>query len=156
LAAAWWPVALSDEVRTAPIAARAGDREVAVFRDRQGFVHALDDRCPHRRLPLSLGRVTDDGFLQCGYHGWCWDGDDGRCVKIPGYRPEERVPSKFVVGAFPVAERSGHVLVWIGEDAEGGVPPPPQLAPPRRTGAAVFGRRVARRLARAGFRSVRS
>ncbi len=60
-----------------------------MYRDSVGTVRALANRCPHRRLPLSMGRVIPDG-LQCGYHGWTFDGATGRCTLIPNFQPEEK------------------------------------------------------------------
>jgi phenylpropionate dioxygenase-like ring-hydroxylating dioxygenase large terminal subunit len=90
---AWWPIAFSDQVRRHPKPFRLGWQRFAVYRDLTGVVRAVDDACPHRRLPSSMGRITEDGYLQCAYHGWCCDGETGRCTAIPNLRQDERVPS---------------------------------------------------------------
>ena len=59
-----------------------------------GLALALEDRCPHRRVPLSLGEVKD-GRLQCGYHGWTFDGASGACTAIPHLTADERVPARY-------------------------------------------------------------
>ena len=89
-----------------------------LFRDAAGTAHALVDRCPHRNVPLSLGRVQRDGTLQCAYHGWRFDGA-GRCTAVPA-RSESAVA---VVGssprdaeARPVRERDGIVWLWGADD----------------------------------------
>ena len=41
---------------------------MVLYRDGNGAVAALEDFCPHRGAPLSLGFVRD-GQLVCGYHG---------------------------------------------------------------------------------------
>jgi len=41
------------------------------------------DKCPHRLVPLSEGRVNERGEIECGYHGWTFDGTSGRCTSIP-------------------------------------------------------------------------
>ena len=64
--------------------------DLVFFRMSSGEVAALQDRCPHKLLPLSKGRVIDDE-IECGYHGSVF-GADGRCKKIPG---QPRVPAKF-------------------------------------------------------------
>ena len=49
----------------------------------ESFVAMLDE-CPHKKVALSEGRVTEcSGYIQCSYHGWTFDGTDGRCVEIP-------------------------------------------------------------------------
>ena len=50
-----------------------------------GKAAALYDVCPHRRVPLSAGRVTSGpggDVLECGYHGWSYD-RQGACARIP-------------------------------------------------------------------------
>ncbi|NEE54936.1 Rieske (2Fe-2S) protein, partial [Streptomyces sp. SID8455] len=61
----WYPVALSRGVRSGRVAATAfaGER-IALFRGRSGAVHALEDRCAHRQVPLSMG-VVDGETLRC-------------------------------------------------------------------------------------------
>ncbi|MGD1885296.1 MAG: Rieske 2Fe-2S domain-containing protein [Paracoccaceae bacterium] len=82
------------------------------FRDSGGTLHALEDRCPHRLLPLSKGKLIDDA-IQCGYHGMTFDGS-GTCVRVPG---QTNTPKSANVPAFPVEERHGIVWVWMGDPA---------------------------------------
>ena len=44
------------------------DLNIAVFRLVDGRMFAVEDRCPHRFAPLSLGRIEGDD-LRCMYHG---------------------------------------------------------------------------------------
>jgi phenylpropionate dioxygenase-like ring-hydroxylating dioxygenase large terminal subunit len=78
----WYPVAPSARLSRKPRSATLMGTPLAVFRSASG-VAALVDRCPHRNVPLSMGRVTTDGVLECGYHGWCFDGA-GSCTSVPG------------------------------------------------------------------------
>ncbi|MCF1592564.1 Rieske 2Fe-2S domain-containing protein [Streptomyces muensis] len=107
---AWWPIAHGDEIGRHPRAFRIGTRDLAVYRDLQGVVRAVDDSCPHRRLPLSMGRITEDGHLQCAYHGWCFDGATGQCTAIPNLSRTERVPRGIKVAAFTTAENLADAL----------------------------------------------
>src|SRR5206468_937798 len=68
----------------------------------------LLDRCPHRNAPLSMGRVHR-GALQCGYHGWCFDGA-GTCVAIPGLDGD--VTERRGVSSHAACERDGMVWFW--------------------------------------------
>ena len=87
--------------------------DLVLFRDADGVAHALLDRCPHRGVPLSFGRVHQ-GTLQCGYHGWRFDGA-GTCVAIPGLASE---PPASCVTAYPVVEQQGFVWVWMDPETE--------------------------------------
>ncbi len=107
----WHPVARSVDLRARPIGARVGDAEVVVFRGADGRLGALDDRCPHRGMRLSLGEVQPDGCLACPYHGWAFAPDGaGRVPATPGLTP--RAP------AWDVVERDGAVWVKRGGPAD--------------------------------------
>jgi phenylpropionate dioxygenase-like ring-hydroxylating dioxygenase large terminal subunit len=80
------------------------------FRTREGKVSAFDDRCPHRRMPLSLGRITEDDKLICAYHGLTFD-KEGTCVHVPGQPSTHGI----CVRSYPVVERWGFVWIWMGE-----------------------------------------
>jgi vanillate monooxygenase len=85
--------------------------KMAFFHGPDGRVSAVEDFCPHRGAPLSLGKVCD-GKLQCGYHGLMM-GSDGKAVEMP----MQRVRGFPAIKAFPVVERYGFVWVWPGDPA---------------------------------------
>lgn len=118
--ARWMPVALSEQVSgRAALAVICMEQPLVLFRDASGAVCAMEDRCAHRRAPLSLGRVTPDGRLQCAYHGWTYDGATGACVAIPNLSASERVPAHYAAHAYKTLERDG--FIWAcARDA----PPP--------------------------------
>ena len=117
-AASWWSLARSEEVTDKkPLAADIGDQPVVLWRDAQGIARALEDRCPHRRAPLSLGCVRKDGLLQCGYHGWSYEGATGRLAEIPNMKSEQRFPRHYKAQNFAVAESGGFVRVCLDADA---------------------------------------
>jgi phenylpropionate dioxygenase-like ring-hydroxylating dioxygenase large terminal subunit len=84
---------------------------VVLFRDGTGAAQALLDRCPHRNAPLSMGRVQKNGLLECGYHGWRFDGG-GHCVGVPGLEQSRGRDAVW----YPVIEQDGFVWIW-GEPA---------------------------------------
>ena len=87
--------------------------DLLVFRLANGELRVLDDRCSHRAAPLSCGRREADG-VRCLYHGLRFD-SEGTCVEIPG---QDRVPGRLAVRRYPVVEREGWVLVWMGPSAD--------------------------------------
>ena len=64
----WHPVALCEDVVRQPLAATLLERDLVLWRDATGTVHAWADQCPHRGARLSIGQVVD-GRLECAYHG---------------------------------------------------------------------------------------
>jgi nitrite reductase/ring-hydroxylating ferredoxin subunit len=121
MAEPWWAIARSEEVTTAkPITVDIGDQPIVLWRDHDGHVHALEDRCPHRRAPLSLGCVLDNGMIQCGYHGWTFDGATGHLKNIPNLKSDAKFPPLYKAAAFAVAEAAGFVRVCL--DAKAAAP----------------------------------
>jgi phenylpropionate dioxygenase-like ring-hydroxylating dioxygenase large terminal subunit len=110
---AWWyPACRSSDLGARPVAVTLMDRPLVVFRDAGGAPAALLDRCPHRNYPLSLGRVTGAGTLECGYHGWRFDGG-GDCVCVPGLAAGPAAPSgSRRVATHAATESEGMVWVW--------------------------------------------
>lgn len=126
LHAAWYALALSEEVGARPLKRTLYGAPIALFRDKAGVVGALQDRCPHRSVPLSGGEVVD-GCLQCPYHGWRFAAD-GRCVEVPGLLRAGGDEARSAA-VHPVREREGVVWVW-GEANGTPVGEPRSLAPP--------------------------
>ncbi|MFM6854585.1 MAG: Rieske 2Fe-2S domain-containing protein, partial [Sphingopyxis sp.] len=81
LARGWHPVAYLADVGRAPMAVKLMGHPLVVFRDGDA-VGVLEDRCPHRNVPLSSGRCVD-GQIECPYHGWRFD-TQGQCRLVPG------------------------------------------------------------------------
>lgn len=103
---AGWSSEFGDELQRVTML----EQHLVMYRTSSGEVVALNDRCPHRLLPLSKGkRIGDD--IQCGYHGMTFD-CAGKCVRIPG---QDNVPSTAYVESYPVIEKNAIVFVWMGE-----------------------------------------
>ncbi|HWP18424.1 MAG TPA: aromatic ring-hydroxylating dioxygenase subunit alpha [Burkholderiaceae bacterium] len=109
---AWYVACTPDEIDGKPLGRRVCGEKMVFFRGPEGRVAAVEDYCPHRGAPLSLGRVVD-GKLMCGYHGLEM-GCDGRTVAMPG----QRVRGFPCIRSFPAVERHGFVWVWPGDPAE--------------------------------------
>ena len=110
----WYVIAFSHEVQPGrPFARKCMDEPILLFRDVDGQVAALYDRCPHRAVPLSQGRVLDHA-VECAYHGFQFD-RTGRCVLIP---TEQRVPASVSTRSYPVVEQMQFVWIWMGDPAK--------------------------------------
>jgi renierapurpurin 18,18'-hydroxylase len=109
----WYPVATSRDVRKKKThsATFAGER-IALYRGDSGTVYALEDRCAHRQIPLSMGVVEGD-VLRCCYHAWAYRGD-GRISQIP-YLPRGAGRPPRGVRGYPVREAYGLVFVFPGD-----------------------------------------
>ena len=100
----WYVAAYDRELKDGgPLGRTLLGEPVVMFRDSRGRAIALEDRCCHRHLPLSLGQVTGDR-VQCGYHGLEFDAT-GACVAVPG---QSKVPPGAAdPKAFPLVEKYG-------------------------------------------------
>ncbi len=107
---AWYAAGWSEEIVEAPLARRILDDPVVLFRGASGAAAALDDCCPHRMAPLSLGEVEGD-HLRCGYHGLLFD-CAGACVEVPG---QANVPRWAKVHRYPLVERWRLAWIWMGD-----------------------------------------
>src|SRR5690349_7791877 len=123
----WYAVALAREVTTEPRAVTILGRHLAIWRDGEGRVVALPDRCSHRNAPLSYGQVQD-GCLVCPYHGWTFDGR-GACVLVPSAGPDAAIPPRAHLQPHHCVERYGLVWVCPGEPGAG-IPEMPGEADP--------------------------
>jgi phenylpropionate dioxygenase-like ring-hydroxylating dioxygenase large terminal subunit len=115
----WYIAAESRQLGRRPLARTLFGEPLVLFRDGAGRPAALLDRCAHRNMALSAGRVVD-GCVECPYHGWRYDAA-GRCTAIPARcagSPAIRVPGP---RAYPAVEQDGYVWVCPG----GGAPATP-------------------------------
>jgi vanillate monooxygenase len=109
----YWYVAATDaEVGRQPLARMILGEPVVLFRTEAGAPVAFEDRCAHRHLPLSMGKLVGDA-LQCHYHGLQF-GIDGRCIRIPG---QDHIPKAARVRTYPVVERYHWLWIWMGDPA---------------------------------------
>lgn len=125
---AWYVACESSTLRGKPLSVVVLGQPLVLFRGSNATAHALLDRCAHRNVPLSLGEVVS-GQLQCGYHGWRYDGS-GICRHVPGLCGESEGPARRVLG-FPCLEKDGYVWVWMDPESEADSEPwgLPELGP---------------------------
>lgn len=105
----WYVACTPDEFTDKPLGRQICGERIVFYRGTEGQVAAVEDFCPHRGAPLSLGYV-EDGLLVCGYHGLQM-GCDGKTVAMPG----QRVKGFPCIRNYPVIERHGFVWVWTGD-----------------------------------------
>ncbi|MDG2615796.1 aromatic ring-hydroxylating dioxygenase subunit alpha [Thermoleptolyngbya sichuanensis XZ-Cy5] len=108
----WYVVARSVDLPIGAVGrSRLLDTGIVLWRSADGAVQAWRDRCPHRSVQLSKGRVAGDRLV-CPYHGLAFD-PTGRCVLVPahpGYTP----PPQSHAETYAVQERYGLVYVCLG------------------------------------------
>jgi len=100
----WHPVLDSRELTAhRPAGIKLADCDIALFRAKNGRLGAIEDKCAHRRMKLSLGRVQRERLV-CPYHGWSYD-----CT---GQGESPSAPKLHAcVTSYDAAESSG--VIWV-------------------------------------------
>lgn len=106
----WYVAAFSYEIAATPLARTLLGIPVVLYRTPDGAVVAMLDRCPHRGMPLSTGKVVEDR-LRCPYHGLEF-APSGRCARMPN---DEKIPSAMKVETYPTIERWELIWIWLGD-----------------------------------------
>ena len=106
----WYVCATAAELGRALLPRTILGEPLLFYRTEAGAPVAMEDRCPHRRAPLSMGKLVGD-VVQCPYHGMEF-GADGKCLRVPG---QTSIPPRLKARTYPVAERHGWIWVWMGE-----------------------------------------
>jgi phenylpropionate dioxygenase-like ring-hydroxylating dioxygenase large terminal subunit len=116
----WYPMCSSEELTDKPLRLKGLGLQFVAFRDSSGTAHVLSDTCVHRGGSLSKGWVEGDHIV-CPYHGWQYEGS-GRCAKIPSLQ-KGNPPGRAKVDSYPVEERYGIILAFLGDLPESERPP---------------------------------
>lgn len=105
----WYAVGWANELKSGEvIPVMVWQQAIAVYRDTNGQIHALDDVCPHKGVALHKGKVQGC-HLTCGYHGWEFNAE-GHCVSIPYLSASQKLP-RAQARSYPVQEK--YNLIWI-------------------------------------------
>ena len=111
----WVPACLSEEVAGpdgAPVRTTIFGERLVVFRDTNGALGIVDERCPHRLASLALGR-NEEGGLRCIYHGWKFD-TTGACIDMPTEPGAFGFRDRMSVQSYPAREAGGMVWTYLG------------------------------------------
>ena len=113
----WYVAAWSKDIGRELKAATYLGENIVLYRQQDGTPVALENACPHRKLPLSDGNLKGD-LVECGYHGLTFD-CSGKCTDSPTQRG--MTPRRAVVKSYPVVDRYRLLWIWMGD---------PELADP--------------------------
>jgi phenylpropionate dioxygenase-like ring-hydroxylating dioxygenase large terminal subunit len=109
----WWPVAASWMIKDTPLGLTRLGEKIALWRDKDGTLHCIVDRCPHRGARLSQGWNLGDR-LACWYHG-VEVGGDGVVKDVPAVAQCPMVGEK-MIKSYPCFEHLGGIFVWFGDE----------------------------------------
>ncbi len=116
----WYAVAvLQDLDPAAPWRFTLLQQDLVLWYDRAAAQwRAFADVCPHRLVPLSEGRINEQGELECPYHGWSFNGS-GQCTAIPQAEPEAAATActshRSQCHSYATATAQGLLFVFAGD-----------------------------------------
>lgn len=120
LRATWHVVAVANDIKhDQPLQAHLLGETIALWRA-EGKIVAVQDRCPHRGVSLSMGEVECNSRLVCPYHAMAFD-SQGQCLRIPADLKITTFPQSANLQTYRVQEKYG--FVWLALD------PPEQAIP---------------------------
>jgi phenylpropionate dioxygenase-like ring-hydroxylating dioxygenase large terminal subunit len=110
----WYLICPSDELKNNILKKKILSEDIILFRKQDGDIAALEDRCCHRNVNLSLGYLNNNTII-CGYHGWEYD-KTGTCVKIPSQLPGDKIPPTAKIKSYPTKDFNKWVWVFLGNE----------------------------------------
>ena len=111
LKSCWYVAAWSKDIGRELQAETFLGENIVMYRQEDGTPVALENACPHRKLPLSDGALKGD-TVECGYHGLTFD-CTGSCVAAP--TQADSIPRRAVVKSYPVVDRYRFTWIWMGD-----------------------------------------
>jgi phenylpropionate dioxygenase-like ring-hydroxylating dioxygenase large terminal subunit len=116
----WFVVAESKDLEPGDVRALYYfGRDLVLYRTEDGEPRVMDAHCPHLGAHLAVGGKVEGECIRCPFHGWVFDGADGRCAEIP-YGDMTKIPPKAHARSYPTLERNH--MIWAWYHAEGGDP----------------------------------
>ncbi|HTE84876.1 MAG TPA: Rieske 2Fe-2S domain-containing protein [Dehalococcoidia bacterium] len=109
----WHPVTTTVELEAEPVlAVRLLGENLVLYRNDDGHVGMVAERCPHRGASLAYGIPEAEG-LRCPYHGWLFS-SEGRCLQQPAEPPASTFHNRIRIPAYPVQEMGGLIWAYLG------------------------------------------
>ena len=123
---AWYPALFSTEIADNEVKGVTIAGHDILLRRVKGHVHAIQDRCAHRGVKMSLRPTClTDETITCWYHGFTYGLDDGTLKTIVA-SPDDPLIGNVRIRTYPVEERAGIIFVFVGDQDY--APPPPLSA----------------------------
>lgn len=121
----WYLICPAKDLKNKIVSLKILGEDIILYRTESGKAVALEDRCCHRNVKLSLGYLENESVV-CGYHGWEFD-CDGKCTIIPSQLPDTKIPPKAVIKKYPVLEFNKWVWIFVGDENKSSEIKPPNI-----------------------------
>ena len=103
----------------------SGERQVVkvgtqsiLLLNQSGEIHAISNSCPHLKLPLKKGKITEDGAIVCPWHRSAFDLCSGEVKNWTPWPPGvgkimSMVSEEKALPVFPTRVEEGQIWVEI-------------------------------------------
>lgn len=107
----WIPIYKSRDLKKGKsVSISVVGHDLALFRGMDGQAYVVDAYCPHLGANLAVGsRIKDGNCIECPFHGWRFNGSDGKCTFIP---EETNIPVEAKLQTWNVTEEFGTIFIW--------------------------------------------
>jgi len=110
----WYAILESTEIKKGkPVGVTRMAEKMVAWRESNGVLSVMADKCPHRGAAFSIGKIKTDQIV-CPFHGFEYD-KSGQCTLVPANGKESIPPKALKVQAYPTREANGLVYIWWGE-----------------------------------------
>ena len=110
----WYGILDSKQLKSKkPIGVTRLGEKLVFWRNENGKVNCIFDKCCHRGASLSAGKIIHDKII-CPFHGFQYD-TSGKVTLIPANGKNTPIPERFKVNAYQVKEKYGLIWLWFGE-----------------------------------------
>ncbi len=107
----WYVILESKELKkNKPLKITRLNEKLSLWRDENGNVGCIADKCCHRGVSLSCGKIID-GELECPFHGFMYD-KSWIVTKIPANGKNAPVPKNMKVSSYKTFEDYGLIWIW--------------------------------------------
>lgn len=123
---AWYIVAFELDLRKSQfIKKQINGFHILIGKANNGDFFAIEDRCCHRNVQLSLGEFDGKSFT-CGYHGWQYN-CQGECIHIPSQPNERKISKKVKIDSYPIKLK--YKMLWVNftNKTDKNIPPIPEM-----------------------------
>lgn len=109
----WYPVLLSGELAVGEVRPlRYFSTELAIWRGEDGVVRLMDAYCRHLGAHMGHGGKVSGNLLECPFHGWRYDGEEGVVKEIPYARAIPPQVKRKCTRTYPVTEANQIIWMW--------------------------------------------
>lgn len=121
----WYPAEYDQAIKPGQVVeVKFWGKSIALWRDVNGELHAIENRCAHRQIKLSKGEIRGCHVV-CPYHGWTYDGN-GNLIDVPHELFDKKAP-KIKLQEYPLRVRYGLIWFFPGDPEKAETAPMPEI-----------------------------